>query len=114
MLEWLDELKTDLGIPLSIQEYGVGEAEFMSKVDNLAIKAFDDQCTGANPRYPLISELRDILVDSYYGRPYVESYERVAVPQGYPSNTSLKSDDSFSFLAHQSENEHEMAAPAKS
>jgi len=77
MLEWLDELKDELEIPRSIQAFGVDEDEFMAKVDDLAEKAFDDQCTGANPRYPLISELKDILVDSYYGRPYVESYERM-------------------------------------
>jgi acetaldehyde dehydrogenase/alcohol dehydrogenase len=76
MLEWLDELKRDLDIPMSIQEWGVDEAEFLAKVDRLAINAFDDQCTGANPRYPLISELKNILLDSYYGRAYVEAYER--------------------------------------
>lgn len=77
MLGWLDELKKDLDIPLSIKDCGVDETLFLSKVDEIAVKAFDDQCTGANPRYPLISELRNILVDSYYGRPYVEDYERI-------------------------------------
>ena len=43
--------------------------------------AFDDQCTGANPRYPLISELKAILIDSYYGRKYQESYDRL-IPVG--------------------------------
>ncbi len=76
MLIWLDELKKDLDIPLSIRDAGVNEADFLAKVDKLAEEAFDDQCTGANPRYPLISELKQILIDSYYGRPYVESYER--------------------------------------
>ncbi len=76
LLHWLYELKGDLDIPLSIREAGVPEQEFLDKVDQLAEEAFDDQCTGANPRYPLISELKQILLDSYYGRPYVESYER--------------------------------------
>ncbi len=76
MLVWLDELKKELDIPLSIQAAGVNEADFLAKVDKLAEEAFDDQCTGANPRYPLISELKQILIDSYYGRNYVESYER--------------------------------------
>ncbi len=76
MLEWLDELKQQLDIPLSIQAAGVNEADFLAKVDKLAEEAFDDQCTGANPRYPLISELKQILIDSYYGRAYVEVYER--------------------------------------
>lgn len=97
MLEWLDELKTTLGIPLSIKEFGVDEAEFLSKVDTLAVRAFDDQCTVANPRYPLINELRDIMIDSYYGRPYVESYERIG--HRSPSPSSVKTDDSFSLLA---------------
>jgi acetaldehyde dehydrogenase/alcohol dehydrogenase len=42
----------------------------------VALDAFDDQCTGANPRYPLIDELKAILLDSYYGRPFVELYLR--------------------------------------
>jgi len=76
LLEWLEELKKELNIPLSIREAGVNEADFLAKVDQLAEEAFDDQCTGANPRYPLISELKQVLLDSYYGRPYVEVYER--------------------------------------
>jgi len=90
MLEWLDELKKVLNIPMSIQEFGVDEAEFLAKVDELAVKAFDDQCTGANPRYPLISELKDIMLDSYYGRPYVETYERMGSPTS--SEASLLSE----------------------
>ena len=64
LLAWLDELKTELGIPLSTQAYGIDEAAFLSNVDEMAVKVFDDQCTGANPRYPLINELRDVVVDS--------------------------------------------------
>ena len=45
---------------------------FLANVDKLSEDAFDDQCTGANPRYPLISELKQILLDTYYGRDYVE------------------------------------------
>ncbi|WP_194439898.1 iron-containing alcohol dehydrogenase, partial [Vibrio fluminensis] len=52
LLAWLEELKGDLDIPLSIQAAGVNEADFLAKVDELAVEAFDDQCTGANPRYP--------------------------------------------------------------
>ncbi|QUM79931.1 bifunctional acetaldehyde-CoA/alcohol dehydrogenase [Moritella sp. 5] len=75
LLNWLDELKTDLDIPKSIQSAGVNEADFLAKIDQLAIEAFDDQCTGANPRYPLISELKALLLASYYGNDYHESYE---------------------------------------
>ncbi|ATL92010.1 bifunctional acetaldehyde-CoA/alcohol dehydrogenase [Aeromonas sp. CU5] len=72
LLAWLDELKATLGIPASIREAGVNEADFLAKVDQLALEAFDDQCTGANPRYPLITELKAILMDTYYGRPFTE------------------------------------------
>jgi acetaldehyde dehydrogenase/alcohol dehydrogenase len=72
LLGWLDELKADLDIPLSIKEAGVSEADFMAQVDAISVDAFDDQCTGANPRYPLISELREVLIDSYHGVAYVE------------------------------------------
>ena len=72
LLTWLEGLKAELDIPASIRDAGVNEAAFLAKVDQLAVEAFDDQCTGANPRYPLISELKQVLLDSYYGRPYVE------------------------------------------
>ncbi|EHD21581.1 MULTISPECIES: bifunctional acetaldehyde-CoA/alcohol dehydrogenase [Brenneria] len=72
LLKWLEEIKADLGIPTSIREAGVQEADFLAKVDKLSEDAFDDQCTGANPRYPLISELKQILLDAYYGRKFSE------------------------------------------
>jgi len=72
LVGWIERLKQDLEIPASIQAAGVPEAEFLAKLDLLAIDSFDDQCTGANPRYPLIDELRTILLDSYYGRPFAE------------------------------------------
>ena len=64
--------KAELGIPKSIREAGVQEADFLAHVDKLSEDAFDDQCTGANPRYPLISELKQILLDTYYGREFKE------------------------------------------
>ncbi|MGR5146179.1 bifunctional acetaldehyde-CoA/alcohol dehydrogenase [Photobacterium alginatilyticum] len=72
LLGWLDELKGDLDIPRSIQAAGVSESDFLAQLDTLSVDAFDDQCTGANPRYPLISELKDVLTASYYGKAYVE------------------------------------------
>jgi acetaldehyde dehydrogenase/alcohol dehydrogenase len=72
LLTWLDGLKKELDIPASIREAGVLEADFIDKLDKLANDAFDDQCTGANPRYPLISELKEILLASYYGHSYQE------------------------------------------
>ncbi len=64
----IEELKERLNIPKSIQAWGVPEADFLAAVDALAVKAFDDQCTGANPRFPLIQELKQIYLDAYYGR----------------------------------------------
>ena len=61
------EMNDFLGIPKSFKEAGIDEAEFMAKVDMLADRAFEDQCTTANPRVPLVSELKQILIDSYYG-----------------------------------------------
>ncbi len=57
---------------MSIQEAGVAEADFLAKIDELSVEAFDDQCTGANPRYPLISELKEVLLASYYSKAFVE------------------------------------------
>ncbi|WP_113627539.1 bifunctional acetaldehyde-CoA/alcohol dehydrogenase [Pectobacterium peruviense] len=79
LLNWLEEIKTELGIPTSIREAGVQEADFLAKVDKLSEDAFDDQCTGANPRYPLISELKQILLDTYYGRKFSEEVKAEAV-----------------------------------
>ncbi|WP_391529306.1 bifunctional acetaldehyde-CoA/alcohol dehydrogenase [Photorhabdus akhurstii] len=73
LLAWLEKLKSELGIPTSIREAGVQEADFLAKIDKLSEDAFDDQCTGANPRYPLISELKQLLLDSYYGREFTET-----------------------------------------
>lgn len=73
LLEKITQLKKTIGIPASIQEAGVNEADFLAKLDVLAEDAFDDQCTGANPRYPLISELKQLLLDSYYGRDYSDN-----------------------------------------
>ena len=73
LIGWVDALKQDLEIPVSIQAAGVVEAEFLSQVDAIAEEAFDDQCTGANPRFPLISELKQLLLDSFYGRPFPEA-----------------------------------------
>ena len=61
------EMNEFLEIPKSFKEAGIDEAEFMAKIDMLADRAFEDQCTTANPRVPLVSELKQILIDSYYG-----------------------------------------------
>jgi acetaldehyde dehydrogenase / alcohol dehydrogenase len=78
LIEWLEGLKRTLEIPGSIQAAGVPETAFLEQVDAIAEAAFDDQCTGANPRYPLVAEIRQLLLDSYYGRAYAEPREREA------------------------------------
>lgn len=67
LIDMINELLEKLEIPKSFKEYGIDEAIYMSKVDDLANKAFEDQCTTANPRLPLVSELKKILIDAYYG-----------------------------------------------
>ena len=61
------ELNESLNMPKSFKEAGIPEEEFIAKVDMLADRAFEDQCTNANPRVPLVSEIKEILLDSYYG-----------------------------------------------
>ena len=61
------ELNEKLGEEKSLKDFGIDEQEFLSKVDLLADRAFEDQCTGVNPRVPLVSEIKQILLDAYYG-----------------------------------------------
>ena len=63
----IESLKKDVGIPASLQEAGVPEAAFLDRLDALAEQAFDDQCAVSNPRYPLISELKEVYRKAYYG-----------------------------------------------
>ena len=63
----IQELNEKLNIPKSFRDAGVDEKEFMAKLDLLADRAFEDQCTTANPRVPLVEEMKQILIDSYYG-----------------------------------------------
>ncbi|MEJ6980352.1 bifunctional acetaldehyde-CoA/alcohol dehydrogenase [Pedobacter sp. P351] len=64
----IEELKVKVGIPKSIKEFGVTEAKFYATIDTMSEQAFDDQCTGANPRYPLISELKEIYIKAFEGK----------------------------------------------
>ncbi len=71
LLEKFDELRAGLGLPASIREAlkdRATEAEFMESVEKMSRDAFDDQCTGANPRYPLIEEIKALYIDAYYGK----------------------------------------------
>ena len=68
LIEKVKEMNEHMNIPKSFQEAGIEEQEFLAKVDMLADRAFEDQCTTANPRLPLVTELKQILLDSYYGK----------------------------------------------
>ena len=67
LIKAIDELKEKIGIKKTIKEYGIDEEEFLNKLDELSKQAFDDQCTGANPRYPLIEEIKQMYLRAYYG-----------------------------------------------
>ena len=68
LIKAIENLKKSISIPASIKEWGVDEKTFLDGLDRLSELAFDDQCTGANPAYPLISEIKQMYLDAYYGR----------------------------------------------
>ena len=63
----IEDLKERVGIKKSIKDYGVDEKYFLETLDRMVEDAFDDQCTGANPRYPLMSEIKEMYLKAYYG-----------------------------------------------
>ncbi|MBE6860837.1 MAG: bifunctional acetaldehyde-CoA/alcohol dehydrogenase [Ruminococcus sp.] len=67
-LDKIDELKEKVGIKKSIKDYDVDEKKFLETLDDMVEQAFDDQCTGANPRYPLMSEIKEMYLNAYYGK----------------------------------------------
>ena len=64
----IEELKDKVGIKKTIKDYGVDEKDFLATLDEMVENAFDDQCTGANPRYPLMSEIKAMYLKAYYGK----------------------------------------------
>ena len=64
----IDELKARVGIKATIRDYGIDEETFLASLDEMTEQAFDDQCTGANPRYPLMSEIKQMYLNAYYGK----------------------------------------------
>ena len=67
LIEAVEQLKETVGIRKTIADYGIDEQDFLSRLDEMTEQAFDDQCTGANPRYPLLSEIRQMYLNAYYG-----------------------------------------------
>ena len=72
LISAINELKRKVGIKDTIKDYGVDESEFLEKLDEMVEQAFDDQCTGANPRYPLMSEIKQMYLNAYYGKHFKE------------------------------------------
>ena len=70
----INELCDHVGVKHTIAEYGVDEKYFLDTLDEMTENAFNDQCTPANPRYPLMSEIKELYLDAYYGRE-PKSYE---------------------------------------
>ncbi len=68
LIKAIDELKAKVGIKKTIKEYGIDETDFLARLDDMVEQAFDDQCTGANPRYPLMSEIKQMYLNAYYGK----------------------------------------------
>ena len=75
LLAKIDDLKAKVGIPKTLKAAGVNEEKFLETLDEMVEQAFDDQCTGANPRYPLMSEIKEMYMTVYYGKKNVSADE---------------------------------------
>ncbi len=73
LIKAVNDLKARVGIKETIKDYGIDEADFLARLDDMTEQAFDDQCTGANPRYPLMSEIKQMYLNAYYGKHFVET-----------------------------------------
>ena len=78
LIKAINDLKATVGIKNTIKDYGVDEKVFLDNLDEMVEQAFDDQCTGANPRYPLMSELKEMYLNAYYGKHFVEKEKPTA------------------------------------
>ena len=72
LIKAINELKAKVGIKETIKDYGIDEKDFLDRLDDMVEQAFDDQCTGANPRYPLMSEIKEMYLNAYYGKHFEE------------------------------------------
>ncbi|MBQ1187342.1 MAG: bifunctional acetaldehyde-CoA/alcohol dehydrogenase [Clostridia bacterium] len=72
LIKAINDLKATVGIKETIKDYGIDEADFLARLDEMTEQAFDDQCTGANPRYPLMSEIKQMYLNAYYGKHFTE------------------------------------------
>ncbi len=72
LIKLINDLKARVGIKETIKDYGIDEKTFLKNLDEMVEQAFDDQCTGANPRYPLMSEIKEMYLNAYYGKHFQE------------------------------------------
>ena len=77
LIDAVNALKARVGIKASIREYNIDETDFLNRLDAMTEQAFDDQCTGANPRYPLMSEIKQMYLNAYYGK---DHFKEPAMP----------------------------------
>ena len=72
LIKAINDLKKEVGIKETIKDYGIDEDDFLARLDDMTEQAFDDQCTGANPRYPLMSEIKQMYLNAYYGKHFCD------------------------------------------
>ncbi len=87
LIKAINELKARVGIKATIRDYGIDEQKFLETLDEMVEQAFDDQCTGANPRYPLMSEIKQMYLNAYYGNHFTE----LAMPGALSDNVQADS-----------------------
>ena len=73
LIKAINDLKAKVGIKATIKDYGIDEKDFLDRLDEMVEQAFDDQCTGANPRYPLMKEIKQMYLNAYYGKHFTEA-----------------------------------------
>ena len=105
----INELKTAVGIPNTIREFGVDEQAFLDTLDEMVEAAFDDQCTGANPRYPLFSEIREMYLRAYYGDAQYEAMNSIETQR---EEIKAESDDEVK-IEHKSDIKEKIKAKAE-
>ena len=76
LIAGINALKERVGIKATIRDYGIDEKDFLDRLDDMVEQAFDDQCTGANPRYPLMSEIKQMYLNAYYGDKHFTEEEK--------------------------------------
>ena len=76
LINAINALKERVGIKKTIRDYGIDEKDFLDRLDAMTEQAFDDQCTGANPRYPLMSEIKQMYLNAYYGNKHFEEEDK--------------------------------------